>query len=336
MKKKIITINEDFLNIQNEKKTKPKKKKQNTLHFNPTKAKKELLKKIQNYRKEKQRQEVANTNYSKHLLQEEFKNDFKDSLEYLKQVIKKRKEKKHKKPVNEIETKTTPQLSISNQQIANIPQQNPNITNTGSSIQSTETLKNIKKDPPYGILKGGSKPTFRQYYSLKHKPHMTNHKTLKQNKNEKDKDILKIKVDNTIKNKHDSNNTLSTRQKVLHSIKQAIQQPKHSNEKNKKMRKYKIKTIKKKYKLGKSKHGGSNHLSILIKNNKTIKKIKDELLNLNRTPILDIKNFLKEKHLIYTGSKAPDHILREIYKQAILSGDVSNKNPDIMIHNYLA
>lgn len=373
MKKKIITINEDFLTIKNEKKSKPKKKNiaNSSSQFNPSKAKKELLKKIQKYRKDKQRQEEDSKRETKELLQQEFKNDFKDSLDYLKQIIHEKKKKKKK-----LEFPRESHTSIQNNKLSQPIQSTQNkltVSNTIDTIQSNiykdkhETkpdqsivhMKDIKKDPPYGVLKNGRKPTFRQYYSIKYKPrnHMKSHnanKTLKHRSyytNTQNAQISSLNLQNTQDTSNDSIQTITeqpqfvSRQKTLQDIKQALQKQKLTNTNPiqllkstnniKKMRKYKVKTVKRKYRLGKSNKNGSTNLSLLVKNNKTIKKLKDELNTLNKIPMIEIKNFLKQKHLVKNGSNAPDHILRQIYKQSILSGDVLNDNPDIMIHNFM-
>lgn len=91
----------------------------------------------------------------------------------------------------------------------------------------------------------------------------------------------------------------------------------------------KTKTIK--YNLGKR---GKN-INILIKNNNTRKKIKQELMSLRKKPILEVKEYLHDKNLIKTGTLAPNDVLREIYEQSILSGDLINNNRNNLIHNFL-
>jgi len=91
----------------------------------------------------------------------------------------------------------------------------------------------------------------------------------------------------------------------------------------------KIKTIK--YNLGKR----GRNISVLIKNNNTRKKIKQELSILRKKPILEIKEYLYDKNLIKLGTLAPNDVLREIYQQSILSGDLINENKDNLIHNFL-
>ena len=49
----------------------------------------------------------------------------------------------------------------------------------------------------------------------------------------------------------------------------------------------------------------------------------------------NIKKYLRKHNLIKIGSIAPDDVLRNIYERSYLSGDVYNKNPDMLIHNFL-
>ena len=86
-----------------------------------------------------------------------------------------------------------------------------------------------------------------------------------------------------------------------------------------------------KYRLGKL----GNKVSVLIKDYKTRKNIQDECYKLESTSIYDIKNILRKKNLLKIGSVAEDDVLREMYEQCILAGDIQNNNKDTLIHNYL-
>ena len=51
--------------------------------------------------------------------------------------------------------------------------------------------------------------------------------------------------------------------------------------------------------------------------------------------IKKFESFLRKKNLLKVGSDAPNDVLRQIYEQSILSGDVENKAKDVLIHNYM-
>ena len=97
----------------------------------------------------------------------------------------------------------------------------------------------------------------------------------------------------------------------------------------------KLRRIKRKktYKLGKNKN--KNCVGILIKNRDTQKNIKQEITNLKKKSILDIKNYLRQKNLIKIGSDAPNDVLRKLYEDSILSGNINNTNNNNLVFNYL-
>ena len=87
-----------------------------------------------------------------------------------------------------------------------------------------------------------------------------------------------------------------------------------------------------KYSLGK-KH---KFVSVFIKNAATRKNISSEHSRLKQTSLTDMKNYLKRHNLLKSGSKAPPDVIKKIYEQSILSGDIRNNNKKSLIHNYLA
>ena len=90
------------------------------------------------------------------------------------------------------------------------------------------------------------------------------------------------------------------------------------------------KEVKKTFKLGKS----GKTISILIKNNKTRKKIEDKKTEQKKTHLSTIKNYLKEKNLIKYGTTAPSKLLRELFETSELCGGIINQNKDVLIHNF--
>lgn len=86
-----------------------------------------------------------------------------------------------------------------------------------------------------------------------------------------------------------------------------------------------------KYKLGKHANG---KVSVLIKNSQTRRKVQTEQALLKQKSILDIKNHLRSNNLLKVGSNAPSDVLRHLYEQSILAGQIENKAKDTLIHNY--
>jgi len=87
-----------------------------------------------------------------------------------------------------------------------------------------------------------------------------------------------------------------------------------------------------KYNLGK-KH---KIVSVLIKNVSTRKKICSEHTSLKEIKLNDMKNYLKRHNLLKSGSNAPPDVIKKLYEQSLLTGDVRNTNKNSIVHNYLA
>lgn len=106
----------------------------------------------------------------------------------------------------------------------------------------------------------------------------------------------------------------------------------NNNTKNKNIPKINRITRKFKYNIGKLKN--KNQVGIIIKNRYTLKQIKDDISSKINKPIQDIKNELRKLNLIKLGTEAPNDVLRQIYENAILCGDIKNTNYSNFIHNY--
>jgi len=174
--------------------------------------------------------------------------------------------------------------------------------------QFEETPAKINVDVPYGCLKNGSKPTYRSWLTQKNnnKPTITERVNMIEKEDVSESEYIK------------------EREKKLNELKS-----KFKNEEPI----YIKKTIKKKYTLGKSKI--HRKVGVLIKDMNTRKKIIDSHKNLKTHDIQDIKSFLRNKGLIKIGNYTPVDILRKIYETSILTGDVTNTNKDILLHNLL-
>ena len=110
-------------------------------------------------------------------------------------------------------------------------------------------------------------------------------------------------------------------------------------------RQEKLKKIQKKYKKN-NKHSKTikitetfgkrnGKVSIHIKNNENKQILENEKKTLKKHSIPKIKAYLKEHNLLKIGSYAPNDVIRELYENAILSGDITNNNKDILVHNFL-
>ena len=207
--------------------------------------------------------------------EEKFKEDFNTQLNYLEKVIKNKKKRKHRRRTQH---KMKP-------------------LNLSSSHRG--------KEPPYGCLKNGKKPTFSQYNrTLRHKPLIIEEPA----KTEPKTPVIKA------------------RQEKLRRVKEKIATP----SKPKLLRRRRTIKI---YKLGKNTKDAK--VGVLIKCSKTRKMVQNEQKILRTKCLTEIKQYLRKHNLIKIGSSAPEDILRKIYEDSFLAGNIYNKNPQNLLHNYL-
>lgn len=203
----------------------------------------------------------------------------------------------------------------------------------------------IKNDPPYGVLKGGTKPTYRNYTKTQRNPSsVTTSQTL-----QKPASVLSNPKPNTkpvvSATEHIRNETTARLKKPLekklvipsNSVKPPTGGASSSSLANTKPKR-RSKTVKRTtstrhFKLGKD--AKRRVISVFIKNNKTRRRVKLEIGQLKRVPIKDVKSYLRKHNLLKVGSSAPNDVLRQMYEQSVLSGDVHNLAKDTLIHNFM-
>ena len=335
--RKTIKVNPSFFSLKPQRnKTEKKRERKDKLKkmsqiIRPNKAKKELLRRIkQHQQQKKEKQKKENT---EDVI--EFTENMKDSMDYLQKIV---KENKKKKQMKKTQKNSNNNSNTNKDNIVFNPEKGVNKPNISLDIKPLEvhlddlvdknsikpslvsieetpvkmnnTVKNVSnlKEPKYGCLKGGNKPTYREYM-----------RTLKK------RDIEPVSIPK-FNIKHNSSDLNIERKNKLKALidKSSTTNHKIKNNPMGSYRRYKVRTLYKTYKIGK--HKEKKNVSILLKNNNTRKKIKQEIGILNKTPISKVKAFLREKHLLKVGSKVPDNILRETFINSILSGDVINKN----------
>ena len=190
---------------------------------------------------------------------------------------------------------------------------------------------------PYGVLKGGTKPTYREYFKLE--PPKRTHGHNVSMKNYGDRKSTSNSSNSTLNVVSASQQLATEREQQLTSGNKPLRLTTPSNQKGKgkgkgrQRRTIRKTTTKRRFKLGKD--SKKKVVSVLIKNNNTRRKVKHELGELKRTPLFDVKQYLKNHGLLKVGSSAPPDVLRKIYEQSVLTGDVFNMGKDTLIHNYM-
>ena len=223
-------------------------------------------------------------------------------------------------PMQEVSLELPPELQINPIVLQPQPQPEPELEleqpqEVIAPEQPQEVIAiKLNDDVPYGCLRGGNKPTFRTYNSTMKKPLFGNDPMTNENEDpmiqERQRKLREIQ-----ENFHKQNAPNIFKPEPT-QIKNIIKQ-----------------TTTKKYKLGKT--PGSNVVGVLIKNNDTRRKIQEEHGVLRRESILEIRKYLHDHGLIKVGSDAPPDVLRNIYESAKMTGEISNTNKHVMLHNFL-
>jgi len=325
--KKTIQINPELFKIQSSNKSRTKSNRDKSKKsITPSFLKKQLIERIKSHKNKlestlKQEDTEKKEENSKHI-NDDNDDEFILSMNFLTSL----------KDENKTQPKTTfiDNISVSNNRVPEVNIELPvellenndsfeqmNIKKDNINLEEFEPEPEIKRnyiplnDVPYGCLKNGNKPTYRSWMNKS-----------------------SIHKNETIKNYGNTNNTdnnILDREKKLTELKN-----KFSKEKEKEKEKEKIfikRTIKRKYTLGKS--NIKKKVGILLKNINTRKQITDSYKDLKTHEISDVKKYLRNRGLIRIGNTTPHDILRKIYESSILTGDVTNNNKDILLHNLL-
>jgi len=94
------------------------------------------------------------------------------------------------------------------------------------------------------------------------------------------------------------------------------------------------KTMRRTYRVGRSKVAPK--ISVLVSNKTIRKNVTTQAQLLKQTPIKDVKQYLIRAGLIRVGSIAPNDVLRRMYETAkMMCGEIRNHNPDNLLYNFL-
>ena len=119
---------------------------------------------------------------------------------------------------------------------------------------------------------------------------------------------------------------------ILSRLKEAQRKAAATVKRGKRVRRKIKSTTTKLFKLGK--RGG--RVGVLVKDQRTRRKIAKEHGILKRDPISKVRQYCIHRGLVRVGTTAPNDVLRTLYVESILTGDVSNSNKDVMLHNFVS
>lgn len=395
MSNKTISINPSLFSMGGSKTKRNREKKQKSTIvplISPNVLKNKLLKRI----KEHKQRETENLENNKRKLtppEESNKNDiikhelstfsdeFSDSINYLQTLSKQKKvndekinyERQRQRRKEQLERKTVrnyhePHMEHNvNLDLPDELMSKPlivvNTDTMNTSGQPFQLHTRTSDSIPYGILKGGSKPTYKDWARTQRNYDVTNPQAaltiqgleLNKEKNEREnrlnnlREKLKQKLIEESINKSEEimltqnliqNPELETRLRVENVISQPLNIigvngsgiNVASNEEIIAIKKITKKTIKRKYTLGRSRI--KKTVSVLVKDRGTRKKILAAQKDLKRKSINDVKEYLRDHNLIKIGSNAPNDVLRKLYESAMLAGEITNSNSEILLHNF--
>ena len=402
MSNKTISINPSLFSLNGSKTKKNKEKKQKTSInpiISPNILKNKLLKRIKEHKQretenlENNKKKLSNgineldTKFQLKEINEvnKFSDEFSDSINYLQTLSKQKKindekinyDKQKYKRKEDLERKTLKNHEIVNQQIQpyvnlELPEELKINSELFIPTEQKILIKNYIPDQvPYGILKGGTKPTYRDWSKTQRNNMVTNPNSaliiqnykLDKVKNEREnrlnnlREKLKIKeienskisiipeenlmmTQNFIQKPNSNNSTIYENLSESSTISSDLNKKDEFNNILKPEDKEKIigikkiikKTIKRKYTLGKSKI--ERKVSVLVKDRGTRKKILSAQKELKRKPINEIKSYLRDHNLIKVGSNAPNDVIRKLYESAMLAGEITNSNSETLLYNF--
>jgi hypothetical protein len=386
MSNKTISINPSLFSIGGSKTKKNREKKQKSTIvplISPNVLKNKLLKRIKehkqretenlenNKRKLPSPEESTKNNIIKNELSS-FSDEFSDSINYLQTLSKQKKvndekinyERQRQKRKEQLERKTVRNYHephIEQNVNLDLPDELTNkpliVVNTDSITTGGEPIQlHIKSNDsiPYGILKGGSKPTYRDWARTQRNYDVTNPQAaltiqgLELNKEKSERENRLHNLREKLKQKHieetiNKSEDIMLTQNLIHPptleleqrVENVISQPVNNSGISDEIiaiKKITKKTIKRKYTLGRSKI--KKTVSVLVKDRGTRKIILAAQKDLKRKSINDVKDYLRDHNLIKIGSNAPNDVLRKLYESAMLAGEITNSNSEILLHNF--
>lgn len=363
---KTISINPALFQMSGNKKTRKEREKkekqtQNSL-MKPSTLKNKFIQKVKQHQQQKKEG-------GKKTKEKEFKSEFEESIQYLSSLIEKDKKERELKQDKNHENNLN---KLENFQEDNFIREQVNVE-LPNDLKKPETIFNRKSltplmdedKVPYGCLRNGSKPTYRQWMQTRKRPFKQEKININEpifaNNDENNKRQEKLKAvksmfqgekqtinssnssvnNQSIANSPNSNQTMNKIEITTNNQEEPTNIVGGNNTESINMTpviaktpKFAIKKkITRKYICGKNPK--TRKIGVLIKDGEGRAKIIREKRNLTRRNINDVKKYLYNNGLLKVGTHAPKKVLMDMYEACILTGKVINVNDKIHIHNFL-
>ena len=401
MTNKTISINPSLFSVGSSKTKKNQDKKQKaviTPLISPNVLKNKLLKRIKEH-KQRETENLENNKKGGKKSDEaptlsiptttsSFSDEFSDSLNYLQTLTEDKKHKEYKANTEMQQQRRREKLersTVKNYQSMAADHQGINIelpeelsqplirVNTELLSASGDPMALKKDNVPYGILKGGQKPTYKDWRQTQRNNIVTNPNlaltiegaNINREKNERENrlNILREKLkQKQVEESIQKDRDIMMSQNLIHNNNTAvippnnvtaalnipqpmpppiqISAPNHNIPRQNLAPNERIiatKRITKKTIKRKYTLGKSKlrkTVAVLIKDRGTRKKVLAAQKDLKKKSINDIKTYLRDHNLIKIGSNAPNEVIRKLYESAMLAGEIMNSNADTLLHNF--
>lgn len=323
MSDKMIILNPESMNILNNGSTKKRRVKPPKIKINPAKKEKKikvstLKRNLLNMIRTNQETRLKNEPniITKDLLTPP-KTDFEESIHFFSKLPKETPIVMGNNNNNHTLKSYIPKIDI--------PSYLPPFFNPPSPlILSPFTSTAAPTPPPWGNLKQGLKPTYRVW------------------RNTTEKHLKPPAIKQTVIDTPLSPFQMKYETDLNEKIKEMSEREQYASAKKrqklggggvKKKQKHQKRTVRRTYRIGKSK---INPLVSVLVSNKTL-RIEANLkkLALKETPINDVKKYLRKHGFLKIGSATPNDVLRQMYENVkMVCGEVHNHNPDNLLYNY--
>jgi hypothetical protein len=328
--KKVFSINPDLFTFKTNttRRKKPKGKSDEKIKVkeqvknkmkNESLNKKSILKMIRDHHSEKNKEQFSN--YEKNLKPTNTGGDFEKARNFFNNM----------KVVPEIKHNQTLKSQSSQQPVnnvgTNIQLNEPIQLKIENSLENNASMRlntSSVSVPKYGCLKNGSLPTYRNYMNNTRKNDDPTTFT------PTPRDMFSMKPTDFSMNKPSELLPLKPAEmaSIYHQKEEKLKNLK------KKKRRYQKKTIKRTYKIGKSRV--KPYITVLVSNKTMRNKITEKKQMLNQVPLHEIRRYLIKHGFIKVGTTTPNDVLRQMYSSAMMiCGEVQNHNQETLMYNFL-